>query len=82
MKYYFQFLIALFIFINPVYVYAYLDPGTGSMLIQMLIGGVVAAMFTIKMYWYQLRSYIQRKLGKEEDTQLSEEPNGSEDDLT
>ncbi len=81
MKYYFQFLIALFIFINPGQAYAYLDPGTGSMLIQMLIGGVVAAMFTIKMYWYQLKLFIKRKLGKE-DAQLSEESNSSEDDLS
>jgi len=81
MKYYFQFFIALVIFINPEHAYAYLDPGTGSMLLQMLIGGVIAAMFTIKMYWYQLKSFIKRKLGKE-DTQLSEESNSSEDDLT
>jgi len=80
MKYYFQYLIALFIFINPVYVYAYLDPGTGSMLLQLLIGGVVAAMFTIKIYWYKLKSFIKRKLGKK-DTQLSEESNNSEDDI-
>ena len=80
MKNYFQFLIALLIFINPVYVYAYLDPGTGSMLIQMLIGGVVAAMFTIKIYWYQLKSFMKRNLGKK-DTQLNEDSNNNEDDL-
>lgn len=47
--------------------YAYLDPGTGSMLIQMIIGGVVAALFTIKMYWYQFKTYIKRKLGYADD---------------
>jgi len=81
MKYYFQFFIALFIFINPGHAYAYLDPGTGSMLLQMLIGGVIAAIFTIKMYWYQLKLFIKRKLGKE-NTQLGEKSNNSEDDLT
>ncbi len=44
-------------------VYAYLDPGTGSMLIQMIIGGIVAGFFTLRMYWYQLKSYVRRKLG-------------------
>ena len=61
---------------GPRSAYAYLDPGTGSMLIQMLIGGIVAAMFTIKMYWYNLKSFIRRKLGKE-NTQISEDLNNN-----
>ena len=32
--------------------YAYLDPGTGSMLLQMLLGGVAGALVVGKLYWY------------------------------
>jgi hypothetical protein len=33
---------------------AYLDPGTGSMILQGLIAGIAVAWFTIKTYWYRI----------------------------
>ncbi|MDX1382627.1 MAG: hypothetical protein R3190_03230 [Thermoanaerobaculia bacterium] len=33
---------------------AYLDPGTGSMILQMLIGGVAGALVVIRMYWHRI----------------------------
>ena len=35
-------------------VFAYLDPGSGSMLVQLLVGGVAAAAVALKLYWYKL----------------------------
>jgi len=35
-------------------VFAYLDPGTGSMLVQLLVGGVAAAAVALKLYWYRI----------------------------
>jgi hypothetical protein len=32
-------------------VIAYLDPGTGSMLAQLLVGGFAAAGVALKLYW-------------------------------
>ncbi len=46
-------------------VLAYLDPGTGSMLLQLLIAGILGALFTIKMYWYRFKRFFARLLGKE-----------------
>ncbi len=46
---------------------AYLDPGTGSMLLQLLIGAVVAAMFTAKLYWYRLKAFLGRLAGRRPD---------------
>ena len=34
---------------------AYLDPGTGSMLLQVILGGVAAVGVAIKLYWHRLR---------------------------
>jgi hypothetical protein len=34
--------------------FAYLDPGTGSMLVQLLVGGVAAAAVAAKLYWYRI----------------------------
>jgi len=46
---------------NPVSgLFAYLDPGTGSFLLQMLIGGLLAGMFTMKQYWTQIKLSFMR----------------------
>jgi len=37
---------------------AYLDPGTGSMLLQVILGGVAAVGVAIKLYWHKLRVAI------------------------
>ena len=35
-------------------VFAYLDPGTGSMLVQLLVGGFAAAGVALKLYWQRI----------------------------
>jgi len=35
-------------------VHAYLDPGTGSMLLQVILGGIAAVGVAIKLYWHRL----------------------------
>jgi hypothetical protein len=40
--------------------YAYLDPGTGSMLLQGLIGGIAGGLFAIRLYWGKLKSRFGR----------------------
>jgi len=35
---------------------AYLDPGTGSMVLQGLIAAFAVLGFTIKSYWYKIRA--------------------------
>ena len=36
--------------------YAYLDPGTGSMILQVLLGGVAGLALAGKLYWHKLLS--------------------------
>jgi hypothetical protein len=38
--------------------WAYLDPGTGSMMLQLLLGGVVGAMVVGKVYWHRFRGFV------------------------
>ena len=38
----------------PPAAYAYLDPGTGSMVLQLLLGGAVGALAILKLYWSRL----------------------------
>ena len=37
---------------------AYLDPGTGSILLQVIIGGVAGLGVIAKLYWHRLRSLL------------------------
>ena len=41
----------------------YLDPGTGSLLIQIVIGVLIGGWFVIKNYWIRIKQYFN-KLGK------------------
>ena len=38
--------------------WAYLDPGTGSMMLQLLLGGIAGAMVVGKLYWQRLREFV------------------------
>ncbi len=41
--------------------HAYLDPGTGSMLIQGALAGIAAVSVSIGIFWRRLRSFFWRK---------------------
>lgn len=42
---------------------AYLDPGTGSMLVSALIGVAAALGLAVKMFWYRLVGLFRGKKG-------------------
>jgi hypothetical protein len=37
---------------------AYLDPGTGSAVIQMVVASVMGALFVVKLYWRKLVTFF------------------------
>ena len=37
---------------------AYLDPGTGSMLLQVILGGIAAVGVALKLFWHKIRLAI------------------------
>jgi hypothetical protein len=45
---------------TPTNLKAYVDPGSGSFLIQMLIAGMLGAAMTLKTLWRQLKAYLHR----------------------
>jgi hypothetical protein len=46
-------------------VLAYLDPGSGSMILQLLVGGVAAVGVGMKMYWQRVLTFLH--IRKEEE---------------
>ena len=52
------FLTALTIGATSTSAHAYLDPGTGSMILQVLLGGLAGVAVAGKFYWHRLRSLL------------------------
>jgi hypothetical protein len=51
--------------------HAYLDAGTGSMLLQLILGGVAGLVVIMKLYWQKFRSFFKKS-----------DPNKVEEDLS
>ena len=45
---------------------AYLDPASGSLLLQILLGGIAGLMLLIKMDWQRLRKFLGLRPREEE----------------
>lgn len=59
-KYFCAVLLAVWLVLE-VPVEAYLDPGSGSMLLQILLGGFAAVGVIAKLYWNRVTSLFTRK---------------------
>jgi hypothetical protein len=57
-----QFLIflAVLLLATPTQLPAYVDPGSGSFFLQMLIAGLLGASMTVKTFWKQIKAYFSR----------------------
>jgi len=42
--------------------HAYIDPGTGSYMLQLAIAGAMAAAFAIGSFWRRIREYLRAHL--------------------
>ena len=51
--------------------FAYLDPGTGSMVISAIVGIFATAYLALKTYWYKLTNFFKGK--KKNDTDQDKE---------
>jgi hypothetical protein len=58
--------IFVFSFCFPTSLYAYIDAGTGSFMLQMFIAGLVGLLFTLKLYFKRIIGAIRKLLGKSE----------------
>ena len=47
-------------------VLAYLDPGSGSMMLQVIAGGLAALAVTVKVYWRRLLVFLRIRKPEEE----------------
>ena len=40
--------------------YAYIDPGSGSIIVQMIIGTLIGAGVALKLYWQKIKMKFQK----------------------
>lgn len=43
---------------------AYLDPGTGSFIIQMLVGAVLGGLVAVGVFWRRVLGFLKRLFGR------------------
>jgi len=41
--------------------YAYIDPGTANIIVQVIIGSIVSFLFMIKLYWNKVSDHRQSR---------------------
>ena len=56
-------LLVFLLLISPIMVqlaYGYLDPGTGSYIIQLLVGGLLGGLFAVGLFWKGVIAFVKR----------------------
>jgi hypothetical protein len=52
---------------------AYLDPGSGSYLLQLLLAALLGSMFVLRSSWSRIKAFFQRKPVEREEDQEDEQ---------
>lgn len=60
--------------------HAYLDPGTGSIILQVLLGGIAGLAVALKLYWHKLLSWTGIRKQTEDGEPLPTERHVAADD--
>jgi len=53
-------LLTLLLLSLPSVAHAYLDPGTGSYVVQLLIGGLLGGLFALGVFWRRVLAFFKR----------------------
>ena len=64
----------------PTTAYAYLDPGTGSFILQMLVAGFLGAILYVKLAWARTRLFFSCLFSSSSEEDVDPEPESVEGD--
>ena len=56
---------------------AYLDPGSGSMILQILAGGVAAVAVTARLYWNRILKFLRIRKDDDEVAEEKRQPDSA-----
>ncbi len=57
------YIIATILFSSPAY--AYLDPGTGSMILNLIVGAAAGAITFASVFWQKIKNFFRKILKKD-----------------
>lgn len=60
------FLVIVWVTIFPSEAFAYLDPGTGSLVVQSVIAALAAVGYGLRLYWGRIRVWLKRPADRSE----------------
>ena len=52
-------LLVLHLLLFPPPTYAYIDPGTGSYIVQVLIAGLLGVLISLRFYWARIKAFLK-----------------------
>ena len=58
---------ALLLAAIPHQAFAYIDPGAGSYMLQLLLAGAISTLFAVKVFWGRIKAFFRGESDKEED---------------
>jgi hypothetical protein len=67
--------IMVLIVTRPTAAHAYLDPGTGSYILQLVIAGLLGSLFLVKSMWSQIEAFFVRLFSKKCKEENNDESN-------
>ena len=66
----------LFFYLGIGDVHAYIDPGTGSYILQIIVAGMLGAAYALKIYWAKVWLFLTSKFSGSQDPPADKD-NGS-----
>ena len=70
-------LLVLLIISLPRPLAAYLDPGSGSFLLQVLVAGLLGASFAVRRFWGDIKGYFRKGFSRGSDSSGDDSSSGS-----
>lgn len=59
--------VVLLLTVTSLPAHAYIDPGSGSYLIQILAALFLGSLFTIKTFWYRIKNFFSKNKDNQND---------------
>lgn len=71
-----RFLLLFLGFLTPISAFAYLDPGTGSFIIHVIVGGIVGVSYAVRVFWRNIKNAAYFVIGghRKENKENGESP--------
>ena len=65
----FYFISVIYFICQTNYAHAYLDPGTGSIILQAILGAIAAGLSYCAFYWNKVKNFFKKIFKKKEKTE-------------